>query len=398
MKKNWQIRNLGDVCNIFNGSTPLKSKKEYWEDGDVNWFTIKDIRLQGRKIKYTEQKITKNALKESSIKLLPAKAVLICCTASVGEWAISDVELTTNQQFNGMVVKDKSMLLPEYLFYFTSTLKDKLLFVSGKTTIDFVSMTKLKNIKIPFPPLPEQIRTTKILDKTFEKLEIAKKNAEKNLRNSKELFESYLQSIFGNSKDNWEEKSLGEVCERNLNIKWPNYKNHEFEYIDLSAVSRKDLKITSSVSVNFKNAPSRAKKIIKKDDIIFATTRPTLKRIARVSDKYDNQICSTGFVVLRAKQNNVLPEIIFYFLQTFVFIDSMEKFQRGASYPAVSDSDVKGQIISFPKNIMEQQAIVKKLDNLSKQTKKLEKIYQQKISNLIELKKSILKKAFEGGL
>ena len=76
----------------------------------------------------------------------------------------------------------------------------------------------------------------------------------------------------------------------------------------------------------------------------------------------------------------------------------MEKLQKGASYPAVTDSEVRGIFISYPKSISEQKAIVKKLDSLSEQTKKLEGVYKQKLADLEELKKSILNKAFSGEL
>jgi len=89
-------------------------------------------------------------------------------------------------------------------------------------------------------------------------------------------------------KQGWEEKQLGDVCEKTSNIKWQENQNIEFEYIDLSAVSRETLKITETVSVNSTNAPSRAKKIVKTNDIIFATTRPTLKRVVKISNQYNN--------------------------------------------------------------------------------------------------------------
>ena len=76
----------------------------------------------------------------------------------------------------------------------------------------------------------------------------------------------------------------------------------------------------------------------------------------------------------------------------------MEKLQKGASYPAVTDSDVKGIYIPFPKSLKVQQSIVTKLDSLSAETKKLEAIYQQKVVDLEELKKSVLQKAFNGEL
>ena len=76
----------------------------------------------------------------------------------------------------------------------------------------------------------------------------------------------------------------------------------------------------------------------------------------------------------------------------------MEKLQKGASYPAVTDFEVREQIISFPKNVKQQQQIVQQLNTLSIETKKLEIIYKQKLNSLEELKKSILQKAFSGEL
>lgn len=149
---------IGTICNVFNGSTPLKSNNEYWENGDINWFTINDIRNQGRKIHGTEQKITEKALNETSVKLLPVNTVLLCCTASVGEYAILKTPSTCNQQFNGLVIKDdyKNRVLPEYLFIISSSLKDELIRLSGKTSFNFISGKILKSIEIPLPSLTEQ--------------------------------------------------------------------------------------------------------------------------------------------------------------------------------------------------------------------------------------------------
>jgi restriction endonuclease S subunit len=76
----------------------------------------------------------------------------------VGEYAFTKIELTTNQQFNGLVVKEsyRDKLLPEYLFYIASTFKAELIRLSGKTSFNFVSVSTLKTIKIPLPPLEVQ--------------------------------------------------------------------------------------------------------------------------------------------------------------------------------------------------------------------------------------------------
>ena len=108
----WERKSLGDVCEIVNGSTPLRTNKVFWENGNFPWFTIDDIREQGRIITDTKQKVTEAAL--SKLRVLPVDTVLLCCTASVGEYAITKIELTTNQQFNGLIVKDRKKLNPEF--------------------------------------------------------------------------------------------------------------------------------------------------------------------------------------------------------------------------------------------------------------------------------------------
>ena len=149
---------LSEVCDIFNGSTPSKQEPRYWESGTVPWFTIDDIRKGGRIIEKTEKFVTDAGLKETSLKLLPKHSVLLCCTASVGEYAFTEIEVTTNQQFNGLVVNRAfaERLLPKYLFLISSRFKDELIRLSGKTSFNFVSVGTLKTIEIPLPPLAVQ--------------------------------------------------------------------------------------------------------------------------------------------------------------------------------------------------------------------------------------------------
>jgi type I restriction enzyme M protein len=149
---------LSEVCDIFNGSTPSKQEPRYWENGTVPWFTVEDIRKSGRIIEKTEKFVTEAGLNETSLKLLPKHSVLLCCTASVGEYAFTEIEVTTNQQFNGLVVNRAfaERLLPKYLFLISSRFKDELIRLSGKTSFNFVSVGTLKTIQIPLPPLEVQ--------------------------------------------------------------------------------------------------------------------------------------------------------------------------------------------------------------------------------------------------
>lgn len=105
--ESWEWVRLSDLCTIVNGFTPLRINPEFWNNGTVSWFTVEDIHSQGRRITHTSQYITQSALGKNTIRVLPPKTVLLCCTASVGEYAITEIPLTTNQQFNGLVIKEQ---------------------------------------------------------------------------------------------------------------------------------------------------------------------------------------------------------------------------------------------------------------------------------------------------
>lgn len=182
----WPLIKLGDLMDIFNGSTPKRDVEEYWCQGTIPWFTIDDIREQGRVIKGTRQFITDKALAETSVKLLPPNTVLLCCTASIGEYAYTEIELTTNQQFNGLVIKETSRnrILPKYLFWYSSLLKDELNRLSGKATFGFVSVGTLKKITIHLPDLSVQQAIVECID-----------NEQKLVDGNRQLITLYEQKI-----------------------------------------------------------------------------------------------------------------------------------------------------------------------------------------------------------
>jgi type I restriction enzyme S subunit len=99
---------------------------------------------------------------------------------------------------------------------------------------------------------------------------------------------------------------------------------------------------------NKEEAPGRARKVVYTNDVIFATIRPTLKRIAKIDAKYDNEYCSTAFCVLRPQKGLLDSEYLYQYLQTENFIDRISKLQSGASYPAVRDENVKSMLIPIP--------------------------------------------------
>ena len=158
--ESWMWARIGDLFSVVNGFTPLKSNSDFWDNGKIPWFTIEDVHQQGRFISHTEKHITEKALSKNTERIVPADTVLLCCTASVGEYAYTKIPLTTNQQFNALVVKSiyKPIVYPMYVYEFVQTLKDSIIKKAGKTTFNFLSVGKLSEFLIPIPPFAEQKR------------------------------------------------------------------------------------------------------------------------------------------------------------------------------------------------------------------------------------------------
>ena len=136
-------------------------------------------------------------------------------------------------------------------------------------------------------------------------------------------------------------------------------------YVDVSAVSRETLNIQPVPAISAKDAPSRARKIVKANDTIFATIRPALKRVAKVPRELDNEIVSTAFCVLRPDTDQVDPDYLFFLASSDDFVASVAEHETGASYPAVRDRDILDQEVELP-SLSEQQKIAEVLINVRK--------------------------------
>ncbi|MDP1624385.1 MAG: restriction endonuclease subunit S [bacterium] len=161
-------------------------------------------------------------------------------------------------------------------------------------------------------------------------------------------------------KSGWQQKTFGEILLKTETVNPQAFPNSEFDYVDVSSVSNQTYEIMETQRIRGKDAPSRARRLIKANDVIFATVRPTLQRIAIVPEYLDNQVCSTGYFVLRPK-SIIGHKYMFYWLFSEYFMSQMEILQKGASYPAVTDAEVQSQSIPFP-SLVEQQRIVAILD------------------------------------
>ena len=149
---------------------------------------------------------------------------------------------------------------------------------------------------------------------------------------------SFLKKLLDGIEVEW--KPISEVTLRTNNIKWRDITD-SYRYIDLTSVDIETKKVIETSVVSSNNAPSRAQKLVEKDDVIFATTRPTQMRYCLIDEEYDGEVASTGYCVLRAKKEVVLPKWILHLISSSEFKGYLEENQSGSAYPAISDAKLK---------------------------------------------------------
>jgi len=153
--------------------------------------------------------------------------------------------------------------------------------------------------------------------------------------------------------------------------------NWTFHYIDISSVSNETYEIVNGKQYMGADAPSRARKVIRENDVIFATTRPYLKSVARVPSELDGHICSTGFCVLRPT-DRVLPDWVFYCVISDDFLRQITPKMRGANYPAVTDKDVLAAKVPLPP-IDKQRRIVARIKECMERVEEVERLRTEAI-------------------
>ncbi len=397
MRAGWIVGSLGDVCEIRNGSTPAKTNSAFWTDGDVPWFTIDDMRDQGRRIASTRRMITRDALAQTSVKLLPPETVLLCCTASVGEYAFTEIALTTNQQFNGLVVRDKAVLLPRFLLYFVSSLKDTLLGISGKTTVDFIPISRLKDICVPLPPLDYQERIVAILDEAFEGIAAAKANTEKSHQSLSELENAAgfpPEPIFGKKRH-----TLTELCELIVDCEHKTAPVQEtgIPSIRTPNIGRGFLILDGVNRVSeeaYRYWTRRAEPT--EGDLIFAREAPA-GNVAVVPP--ETKMClGQRTVLLRPKRNLVNSGFLAHLILHPATQARWVGHSRGATVQHVNLKDIRALPIGALPSLQEQAVVVARIGELTTQRSKAADNYSAKLAALDSLRQSLLHQAFSGNL
>jgi len=376
--KNWEKKKLGEVYDVRDGT---HDSPKYVTEGYalITSKNLKNDNLNYDNVNYITEQDYININKRSKVDV---GDVLFAMIGTIGnpiviknepDFAIKNVALFK-------VPKNQDSYFLKY--YLDSGLVIEQMTKDAKgATQKFVGLGYLRNFEIPLPPLPEQQRIVAILDEAFAAIAKAKANAEQNLKNAKELFESYLQGVFENG--NWETKTIEEVCDEIFaggDAPKNNYslESNEKYQIPIYANAVKDRGLYGYSD--------------------FArVTKPSITISARGSGtghteiRFENYLPIVRLIVLIPNLSLINLEFLKY------SIDNLDILRSGSAIPQLTVPMIKEYNLPLP-SLKEQDEIVEKLSILQNKKQKLEAIYQQKINDLEELKKSVLQKAFSGEL
>lgn len=198
--------------------------------------------------------------------------------------------------------------------------------------------------------------------------------------------------------EGWRWARLRDVCEEQTGNRDPRLEpDKPFHYVDISSIDNVLKRIIEAQSITGSIAPSRARQVMHKDDVLVATTRPNLNAVAMVPTELDGEICSTGFCVLRAKEN-LIPDYLFAFVRHETFIYALSELVKGALYPAVTDNHVKSQRIPLPPTLADQKRIATILNDQMAAVEKARLAAEARLAAARALPAAIIQTAFNNNI
>lgn len=408
MKNGWQRKQLGELAELrgrigWRGLTA----KEYTKSGPF-FLSVHSLNY-GDYVDWRDAfHISEARYVESPEIMLQKDDVLICKDgAGIGKLGIVG-ELPDRTTINSslLLIRSGKDILPKFLYrclsspYFQDIVQSRL---NGATT-PHLYQRDITEFPVVLPPLSEQRRIVRILDEAFAGIATATANAQKNLQNARALFASHLQSVFthrGNKAPaGWQNVRLAELADVQSGAGFPikhqsKVKNgipfYKVSDMNLPGNEREMISENNSITENIRKELGAS--LFPKGSIIFPKIGGAIatnkKRIASKNCCVDNNVM--GVI---PKDGKISSEFLYFF---FLGHDLMD-FANEAHLPSIKKTVVEDWQLCVPKEISEQDKISAKLEELSTETQRLEKLYERKLAALAALKKSLLHQAFNGEL
>ena len=307
-----EYTSIGESCSVVSGGTPSRSKNEYWENGNIPWIKIGNIK--SKYVNEYDELITEQGLNNSSAKLLKKGTILYTIFATLGEVGILDIEACTNQAIAGINIID-SRITTDYLYYYLKSKKDYVNNIGRGVAQNNINLTTLKNFEIPLIDVDKQSNIVEILEKV-ERMICLK---EKEIDDLDLLIKARFVEMFGDYlKD--DRRPLSEVAIITGGLT-KNSNRNTFEtkmpYLRVANVFYNRLDLREILKIGVKEEEIE-KTLLQAGDLLFVEGNGSIEQIGRVAiwDGSIDPILHQNHLI-KARFNNeiIAPEYaLFYFM------------------------------------------------------------------------------------
>jgi type I restriction enzyme S subunit len=391
LPEDWEVKRIDQIITVKGGGTPSTTVKTYW-GGDVNWFTPTEV----GKSKYLDQSvrsITEIGLKNSSAMILPKGTILLTSRAGIGDLGILKKEAATNQGFQSLICNAE--VNNEFIYYLMLTKKGELLQNASGSTFLEISPSKVKSIKIPLPPLTEQIAIASALsdmdalisqtEKLIEKKKSIKQGMMQELLTGRTRIQGfghqqgYKQTEVGVIPEDWEVKRLGELGENIIGLTYsPNdVKDYGHLVLRSSNIQNNRLSFENNVFVKME-LPNRV--IVRENDILICVRNGSKHLIGKCA-LIDKATEGSAFGAFMSIYRTSEAKYVFHQFQSNIIQKQIEEVM-GATINQLTNKDLATFKIPLPSNRSEQTAIASALSDMDQEItvheSKLQKLKLQK--------------------
>lgn len=396
MKAGWEIHQLGELGTAIRERAPVAAKSEY-ELWSVPSFVSDEPEV-----------VLGSDVGSAKLRVRPSDVLICKINPRINRiWLVREPingrDQIASTEWLVFRISETAGLLPSWLIHFLSAPKFRE-WITGEVSGATGSHTRARadailRQEIPLPPLPQQQRIVRILDKAFERITTAKANSEKNLQNARALFESYLNEVFTQRGEGWVERRLGDVVTRLTNGYVGPTRNiyHEsgVPYLLARHVKHNRLRFDGKTFITEDFNRKNKKSMLKTGDVLLVQSGH-IGHSAVVTAEHEGHNCHAMIVITPVEGAFIGPFLSLYF-NTSGMKQKFQEIRSGSTVPHLTCGEVRELTVAFP-NLTTQQRLVDHSLKFEAETQRLEHLNQQKGTALEALKKSLLHEAFAGNL
>jgi type I restriction enzyme S subunit len=394
----WPFHALGEVFDVIGGGTPSKRNAAFF-DGPIPWASIRDMHSQ--ELSETEHSITEAGLKGSSSKLIPAGEVIMASRVGLGKACILRQDTAINQDIRALIPLKRDKVDRRFCLYWLQSVENEIVAAGSGATVQGIKLPFIKGLRFPLPPLEEQRRIVAKLDQAFTAIDRARAHAEANLADAEALFEDTLNALFAGLADNGNVVTLTDAVHPDCKLSYGIVQPGDEVEGGLAVVRPVDLKqriitLDGVKTIDPAHADGYARTKLVGGELLLCV-RGSTGEISVASQELEGANVTRGIVPIRFETDKVDPEFAYFQMRSRYVRDQILAKTYGAALMQINIKDLRQLNFVVPPLDLQRKATIA-AEKLFEHSQTMIEGYQAKLTDLADLRQSLLQRAFSGQL